>query len=76
MLAGLGACLVALISCLRLFEFSTGKSFDVDSWFLQVPTDRLGLAPLGKMASFTAVGFFGRGAFAGDAHLGQERGGL
>ncbi len=58
MLAGLGACLVALISCLRLFEFSTGKSFDVDSWFLQVRTDRLGLAPLGKMASFTAVGFF------------------
>jgi two-component system NtrC family sensor kinase len=58
-LAGLGASLVALISCLRLFEFSTGKSFDVDSWFLQVPTDRLGLAPLGKMASFTAIGFFG-----------------
>ena len=30
----------------------------MDSWFLQVRTDRLGLAPLGKMASFTAVGFF------------------
>ena len=58
-LAGLGACLVALISRLRLFEFSTGKSFDVDSWFLQVPTEKFGLAPLGKMASFTAVGFFG-----------------
>ena len=59
LIAGLGACLVALISCLRLFEFSTGKSFDVDSWFLQVPSEKFGLAPLGKMASFTAVGFFG-----------------
>jgi signal transduction histidine kinase len=55
----LGIVLVCLISALRLLEFVSGTNLGVDSWFLRVPTERFGLAPLGKMAFFTASGFLG-----------------
>jgi signal transduction histidine kinase len=55
--AGLGAALVGLIGGLRLSEYATGVDLAVDSWFLQVPAARFGLAPVGKMALATAAAF-------------------
>ncbi len=60
-LAGVGALLVTLICVLRLAEFARAASFAVDSWFLRVPAGKLGGAPVGKMAFFTAIAFLAAG---------------
>lgn len=53
--------LVALVSIVlvtaRLSEYLTGVELNVDHWLFDFPAERLGLAPVGKMAFFTAVTF-------------------
>jgi signal transduction histidine kinase len=58
-LAGLGAALIALLCAVRLLEYATGTSFAVDAWIMRAPAARLGEAPVGKMALFTAISFLG-----------------
>lgn len=41
----------------RLGEYLTGRNFSVDGWLFRFPAERLGLAPVGKMAFFTALAF-------------------
>jgi signal transduction histidine kinase len=71
--------LVAIIAVARLFEYASGVDLQVDSWFFRFPGGRLGLAPIGRMAFFTAVNFLfaataifissfpNRGQFANDS---------
>ncbi len=40
-----------------LAEYALSIDLGVQGWFFTVPTERLGLAPLGKMALFTALTF-------------------
>ena len=47
--AGLAGC--------GLVEYLLSIELGVHDWFLRVPTERLGLAPVGKMALFTALTF-------------------
>lgn len=44
------------IAGLRLVEYIGGVNVAVDEWFLRVPGETFGLAPVGKMAYLTAVG--------------------
>jgi PAS domain S-box-containing protein len=46
----------------RLSEFLTGVELGVDHWIFRFPAERLGLAPVGKMAFFTAMTFLLLGA--------------
>ncbi len=41
----------------RLAEYVLSVDLGVHGWFFQVPTERLGLAPVGRMALFTALTF-------------------
>ena len=41
----------------RLAEYVLSIDLGVHGWFFKVPTERLGLAPVGKMALFTALTF-------------------
>jgi two-component system, NtrC family, sensor kinase len=47
--------MVALICLARVVEFASNLDLSVDRWFFRVPSEKLGLAPVGKMALFTAV---------------------
>ncbi|APW61187.1 Sensor protein ZraS [Paludisphaera borealis] len=55
--AALGAVLVGMIGVLRLGEYASGDGLAVDHWFIPVPGERFGLAPLGKMSLATASAF-------------------
>jgi signal transduction histidine kinase/CheY-like chemotaxis protein/HPt (histidine-containing phosphotransfer) domain-containing protein len=55
--ARLGAALVLLVVLLRLSEYITGVELGVDQWVFKVPGETLGLAPVGRMALFAAIGF-------------------
>jgi len=48
---------VALIVLARLSESVTGADLRVDRWIFSVPTEFLGLIPVGKMAFVTALNF-------------------
>lgn len=54
-IAGSGAALVTLVCAARLSEYATGYDLAVDRLVLRVPGESLGLAPVGKMALFTAI---------------------
>ena len=56
-LTGLGAAFVGLITLARLTEYATGIDLAVDGWFFRTPNERFGLAPMGRMALFTTIGF-------------------
>ncbi len=47
----------AAVALLRLAEYATGKDLCLDRLVLRVPGELLGLAPVGRMALLTAVGF-------------------
>lgn len=49
---------IGLVALARLSESVTGVDFGVDRWVLNVPTESLGLIPVGKMAFVTALDFF------------------
>jgi PAS domain S-box-containing protein len=49
-------CLMVLVLA-RLSEYLTGVDLKADHWIFSFPADRLGLAPVGKMAFFTAATF-------------------
>lgn len=55
--AGAAAGAVGLLATVRLAEYVLSVDLGVDAWFLRVPTERLGLAPVGKMALSTALTF-------------------
>ncbi|MBX6315238.1 MAG: hypothetical protein IRY99_20355, partial [Isosphaeraceae bacterium] len=55
--SGLIAAAVATVAALRLSEYATGIDLGVDRMALEAPSERLGLAPVGKMALSTAIGF-------------------
>ncbi|MFA6561463.1 MAG: ATP-binding protein [Verrucomicrobiia bacterium] len=48
---------VGLVALARLSESVTGVDLGVDRWALNVPTESLGLIPVGKMAFVTALDF-------------------
>jgi signal transduction histidine kinase/ActR/RegA family two-component response regulator len=52
-----GATLIGLLVITRLVEYSTSADLKVDQWLFRFPSDALGLAPVGKMAFFTALTF-------------------
>jgi len=56
-----GVVSVLLIVALRLAEYLAGIDLAVDRWFLQVPARSFGLAPVGRMALPTALGFSAAG---------------
>ncbi|MFN2398557.1 MAG: ATP-binding protein [Gemmatimonadaceae bacterium] len=47
-----------LVSGARLAEYVVGANLSVDQWLFAFPSESFGLAPVGKMAFFTAVTFF------------------
>jgi len=51
------AVLTAILVLARLSEYLTATDLRVDHWFFSFPAERLGLAPVGKMAFFTAITF-------------------
>src|SRR5574341_1899031 len=51
----LGSALVFILSTVRLAEFILGINLSVDQWLINVPGHNLGLAPIGRMAFFTAL---------------------
>ena len=53
-----GAIIAISLVVARLSEYITGVELRVDHWFFAFPSERMGLAPVGKMAFFTAVSFF------------------
>jgi PAS domain S-box-containing protein len=55
--ARLGALLVTIISALRIAEELVGFDLAVDYWIFNVPSETLGLTPVGRMALFTAASF-------------------
>ncbi|HYE13242.1 MAG TPA: EAL domain-containing protein [Pyrinomonadaceae bacterium] len=55
--ARVGAALTAALVSARLYEYATGADMGVDGWAFSFPAERLGLAPVGKMAFFTAATF-------------------
>jgi signal transduction histidine kinase/ActR/RegA family two-component response regulator len=52
-----GTGLILILVAARLGEFATGADLGVDQWLFRFPVERFGLAPVGKMAFFTAVTF-------------------
>jgi two-component system NtrC family sensor kinase len=50
-----GAGVVAVIGLTRTLEYLTRAELRVDGWFFNVPSERLGLAPVGKMSLFTSL---------------------
>ncbi|MCA1642007.1 MAG: bifunctional diguanylate cyclase/phosphodiesterase [Acidobacteria bacterium] len=56
-LARAGAILTAALVSARLCEYATGADLGVDQWVFSFSAERLGLAPVGKMAFFTSVTF-------------------
>jgi signal transduction histidine kinase/ActR/RegA family two-component response regulator len=52
-----GAIVMAGFVAARLCEYATGIDLGVDQWVFHFPAERLGLAPVGKMAFFTASTF-------------------
>ncbi len=56
-LGTLAAGVVILLASARLAEYALSVELNVDAWFFQVPGERLGLAPIGKMALLTALTF-------------------
>lgn len=49
--------LAMAVAIARLSEYVTGVSLSVDHWVFRFPAEQLGLAPVGKMAFFTAMTF-------------------
>jgi signal transduction histidine kinase len=48
---------VAILSALKLAEYAFDVDLRVHAWFMEVPSERFGLAPVGKMALSTAITF-------------------
>jgi two-component system, NtrC family, sensor kinase len=48
---------VAGLVAFRLAEYALSVDLGVHGWFMEVPSERLGLVPVGKMALFTALCF-------------------
>jgi PAS domain S-box-containing protein len=57
LLARAGALFAGVLVVARLSEYFTGADLKVDQWFFRFPGERFGLAPVGKMAFFTAITF-------------------
>jgi signal transduction histidine kinase/CheY-like chemotaxis protein len=51
------AALVLFLTLLRLCEYTAGVDFGLDDWARRFPGESFSLAPVGKMAFFTAVNF-------------------
>ncbi|MCL5966348.1 MAG: hypothetical protein M1550_03925, partial [Deltaproteobacteria bacterium] len=56
-LSRLGAALILILALVRFAEFHTNMNLDVDQWIFQVPGEKLGLVPVGRMALPTALNF-------------------
>ncbi|MDQ3667189.1 MAG: ATP-binding protein [Acidobacteriota bacterium] len=56
-LVRVGVVVTIVLVVARLTEYVTGIDLKVDHWFFRFPAVALGLAPVGKMALFTAVAF-------------------
>ena len=57
LLARLAALLTAFLAVARLVEYAAAADLGVDQWVFNFPGERLGLAPVGKMAFFSAGTF-------------------
>jgi PAS domain S-box-containing protein len=49
--------IIGILALLRLGEYVLGVDVGVDRWVFRIPVESLGLAPVGKMALFTALCF-------------------
>lgn len=49
--------IVVTVALIRLCEILFGVEFNTDHWIFQFTEEMIGLAPVGRMAFFTAVGF-------------------
>ncbi|TAL28403.1 MAG: HD domain-containing protein [Nitrospirae bacterium] len=56
-LSRIGVGVILVLSLIRLMELSADINLNVDRWIFQVPEDKLGLIPIGKMALPTALNF-------------------
>ena len=56
-LSGIGSALILVLSLIRLIELSVNINLNVDRWIFQVPSEKLGLIPVGQMALPTALNF-------------------
>ena len=74
-LAGGLALLVGTVALVRLVEYATGLDLAADHLIVRVPSGRTGLAPAGKMALYTAVGFVASSASVGACVSGRRRAG-
>jgi PAS domain S-box-containing protein len=57
LLARCAGLLTVLLACARLVEYAAAADLSVDQWVFNFPGGRLGLAPVGKTAFFTAATF-------------------
>ncbi|MCL4549008.1 MAG: PAS domain S-box protein [Bacteroidetes bacterium] len=53
----IGAMVVLILSLIRFAELSININLNVDRWIFQVPSEKLGLIPVGRMALPTALNF-------------------
>ncbi|MCL5421159.1 MAG: PAS domain S-box protein, partial [Nitrospirae bacterium] len=56
-LSRIGATVIFVLSLIRSTEISVNINLDVDRWIFQVPSEKLGLIPVGRMALPTALNF-------------------
>jgi len=56
-LSRIGAAVIFVLSLIRFTEISVNINLNVDRWIFQVPSDKLGLVPVGQMVLPTALNF-------------------
>ena len=72
-LSGAMAVLVGTVVSLRLVEYATGVDLAVDSVIVRAPSETFDLAPVGKMALDTALGFVAASVSMGGCAVGGRR---
>ena len=56
-LSRFGATVIFVLSLIRFTEFNININLNVDQWIFKVPSEKLGLIPVGQMALPTALNF-------------------
>ena len=56
-LSRFGAAVILVLSLIRFTEFNININLNIDQWIFKVPSEKLGLIPVGRMALPTALNF-------------------
>ena len=56
-LSRFGAAVILVLSLIRFTEFNININLNIDQWIFKVPSEKLGLIPVGQMALPTALNF-------------------